>query len=502
MAPQFAELEPGGETAIDVVVRDARGEPVAGAEVAVVVVDEAILALTSYELADPLGIFYPQRWPRLNAQYGRATVVLANPEELAVEVSVEAERVITEEVAEEEAMDTVAGEVEAPAAEPSAAMATMTPGGANDGQDEAAQPIEIRTDFNPLAVFAPEVVTGSGGEATVEVSLPDNLTRYRVMAVAVAGGKLYGTGESNLTARLPLMVRPGAALLNCGDEFGLPVVVQNGTGEEMTVDVVVQATNLSLPEGNGRRVTVPANDRVEVRFPAAAESAGTARLQIAAVSGAYADAATLSLPVYTPATSEAFAIYGVLDEGAVAQPIAAPEAVFPQYGGLEITTSSTALQALTDAVLYLVNYPYECTEQIASRVLGVAALRDVLTAFAAEGLPAPEELIAAVDRDVARLAEMQNDDGGWPVWRRGRPSVPFYSIHVTHALLRAQEKGFVVPPEMLARALNHLENVEQYYEDYYSAQTKRTLSAYALYALRWPTTPTRRKRQPCSARFR
>jgi len=482
VAPQFAELEPGGETAIDVVVRDARGEPVAGAEVAVVVVDEAILALTSYELADPLGIFYPQRWPRLNAQYGRATVVLANPEELAVEVSVEAERVITEEVAEEEAMDTVAGEVEAPAAEPSAAMATMTPGGANDGQDEAAQPIEIRTDFNPLAVFAPEVVTGSGGEATVEVSLPDNLTRYRVMAVAVAGGKLYGTGESNLTARLPLMVRPSAPrFLNFGDEFGLPVVVQNGTGEEMTVDIVVQATNLSLPEGNGRRVTVPANDRVEVRFPAAAESAGTARLQIAAVSGAYADAATLSLPVYTPATSEAFAIYGVLDEGAVAQPIAAPEAVFPQYGGLEITTSSTALQALTDAVLYLVNYPYECTEQIASRVLGVAALRDVLTAFAAEGLPAPEELIAAVDRDVVRLAEMQNDDGGWPVWRRGRPSVPFYSIHVTHALLRAQEKGFVVPPEMLARALNHLENVEQYYEDYYSAQTKRTLSAYALY---------------------
>src|SRR5690606_5660117 len=249
VAPQLAELEPGGETAIDVVVRDARGEPVVGAEVAVVVVDEAILALTGYELADPLSIFYPQRWPRLNTQYGRATVVLANPEELAVEVSVEAERVITEAVAEEAEMDMAAG-VEAPAAEPAAPMATMTPGLANDGLDEAAEPIQIRTDFNPLAVFAPEVVTGSGGEATVVVSLPDNLTRYRVMAVAVAGGKLYGTGESNLTARLPLMVRPSAPrFLNFGDVFGLPVVVQNGTDEPLTVDVVVQATNLSLPEG-------------------------------------------------------------------------------------------------------------------------------------------------------------------------------------------------------------------------------------------------------------
>jgi alpha-2-macroglobulin len=33
---------------------------------------------------------------------------------------------------------------------------------------------------------------------------------------------------------------------------------------------------------------------------------------------------------------------------------------------------------LTDAVLYLVSYRYECTEQLAARILAVAALRDVL----------------------------------------------------------------------------------------------------------------------------
>jgi alpha-2-macroglobulin len=481
VAPREQALAPGGETVIDVTVRDASGEPVAGAEVAVVVVDEAVLALTGYQLADPLGVFYPQRWPRLYPQYGRATVVLANPDELQIRVDVEAESVVTDAmaVAGEAMMEEPAMEMDL-AAVPPMPMATMTARSA--AQDEAAPPIEIRTDFNPLALFAPAVVTEDGGQATVEVRLPDNLTRYRIMAVAVSGGKQYGTGESNLTARLPLMVRPSAPrFLNFGDEFGLPVVLQNGTHAPLTVDVVVQATNLSLPEGNGRRVTVPANDRVEVRFPAAAESAGTVRLQIAAVSGPYADAATLSLPVYTPATSEAFAVYGVLDEGAVAQPVAAPEAVFPQYGGLEISTSSTALQALTDAVLYLVTYPYEATEQLASRILGIAALRDVLSAFAAEGLPAPDELEAAVDRDVARLAQMQNDDGGWPVWERGKPSVPFYSIHITHALLRAQEKGFSVPPGMVTSALDHLERIERYYPDYYSEQTRRTLSAYALY---------------------
>ena len=112
--------------------------------------------------------------------------------------------------------------------------------------------------------------------------------------------------------------------------------------------------------------------------------AGDAKFRVAAASGEYADAALGELPVYTPATTEAFATYGVVDQGAVVQPIARPEDVFPQFGGLEITTSSTALQALTDALMYLYSYPYECSEQMASRILGIAALRKVGTA-----LPSP-----------------------------------------------------------------------------------------------------------------
>ena len=50
----------------------------------------------------------------------------------------------------------------------------------------------------------------------------------------------------------------------------------------MTVEVAARATNLEL-ENAGLRVTVPANDRVEVRFPAATVMAGTARIQIAAI---------------------------------------------------------------------------------------------------------------------------------------------------------------------------------------------------------------------------
>ncbi len=61
MTPQETKLEPGAETTVNVVLKDADGEPVADAELAVIVVDEAILALTNYQLLDPISVFYTDR---------------------------------------------------------------------------------------------------------------------------------------------------------------------------------------------------------------------------------------------------------------------------------------------------------------------------------------------------------------------------------------------------------------------------------------------------------
>jgi uncharacterized protein YfaS (alpha-2-macroglobulin family) len=468
VTPREVELEPGGETTIDLVLTDAGGQPVSGAELAVVVVDEAILALTDYQLADPVAVFYQTRSADVDSTYGRASIVLVSPETLAADSDRGA-------LLAAQPSATMVAEAEIPPMAPALDEAA--------GQAPEAQPIRVRADFNPLATFAPEVHTDGDGRAQVAVTLPDNLTRYRVMVVAVAGGREFGSAESNLVARLPLMVRPSAPrFLNFGDQFELPVVLQNQTGAPLTVDVVLRTANLELTGDAGQRLTVPARDRVEVRFPATTVLAGTARAHIAAVSGAFADAATVELPVYTPATTEAFATYGVVDEGAVAQPVAAPgDDVYLQFGGLEISTSSTALQALSDAVLYLVSYRYECSEQLASRMLAVAALRDVLEAFSAEGLPSPEDMEAAVKQDIERLQGLQNWDGGFPYWQRGRESIPFNTIHVAHALQRAEDMDFLVPANMKSQALDYLRNIEDHYPDWYDKDTRQTLSAYALY---------------------
>jgi uncharacterized protein YfaS (alpha-2-macroglobulin family) len=66
-----SELEPGAESSLNLELTDASGNPVSGAELAVVIVDEAVLALSNYQLADPIAVFYRERPSDLSGYYGR-----------------------------------------------------------------------------------------------------------------------------------------------------------------------------------------------------------------------------------------------------------------------------------------------------------------------------------------------------------------------------------------------------------------------------------------------
>jgi uncharacterized protein YfaS (alpha-2-macroglobulin family) len=517
--PRKTKIDPGGKTTIDLVVRDAKKRPVSGAELAVVVADESVLALSGYKLPDPIKVFYSSRGSGVSDYHTRSQVLLSDPEQLtpvgpsggkmgnvmvqsaamgyaaAPAPGARPRKSRSMALADEPLSGLELAEAEAPE---EARMKKKAEKRDKAGGDDDASPIAMRTDFRALALFAPEVKTDSKGEAAVPLELPDSLTRYRVMVVAVHGGQHFGTGESNVTARLPLMVRPSAPrFLNFGDRFELPVVLQNQTDAAMAVEVAVRGTNIALADSlakakpgrgrpgkvatAGRKVQVPANNRVEVRFPAAAQMAGTARFQVVASTSGAADASDFELPVWTPATSEAFATYGEIDKGAIAQPVRTPGEVWHQFGGLTVTTSSTQLQALTDAVLYLVSYPFDCNEQIASRVIAIAALRDVLSAFEAEGLPEPKELEKLVEKDLKRLKVRQNYDGGFSFWRKGDRSWPYLSIHAANAMARAKAKGYKVPDQMWTRSKRHLQQIERYIPHWYSKESKWTLRAYALF---------------------
>jgi alpha-2-macroglobulin len=511
--PAVTQLAPGESTTLAVTVKDASGAPVKDAEFAAIVVDEAVLGLTEYKLSDPLSAFYSVGYGGLQAEYGRDHIQLLNPETLlpgqqtpgSVALNnasaAEGEGIAADESAPQAAAAPVAGQAllkarQAPEGRFKADKADQGAAGS------AGKAVDVRTNFDALAVFQPSVRTGADGKATVDIKLPDNLTRYRIMVVATSGTNRFGTAENNLTARLPIGVRPSAPrFANIGDEFELPVVIQNNNDTAATVNVVLQIANLdivgkpnAMPGVLGRRVSVPAGNRVEVRFPVKVRSAGSARFRATAFGTTASDSAEQSFPVYTPGTAEAFATYGVIDARAVRQPLLAPTDVQPSYGGLDITTSSTSLQSLTDALLYVDEYDYKSSDAYASRIISISALRGVLKDFAADGLPSEKELNAAVERDIKGLISLQNGDGGFRYWSNADRSEAFTSVQATHALLIAKQAGFTVSDQTLQQALQFLTQIENALPtDFYGPHERDTIKAYALWvrALAGQRDPTR-----------
>ncbi len=484
--------KPGAHDTVDVSVAAADGSAVAGADVAVVVVDDAVLSLTDYTLADPISAMYAPESGEHSVDYLRNSLVLANPAvfgQPATTPSTTAAGANSKSASHGALRDQgiAVNASGAGTASSGARFAPATPQGADafgkDGSTRATpQGLSVRTNFDALALFSPSVRTDAKGVAHVTVDLPDNLTRYRVMAVAADNGGRFGGGESALTARLPLQVLPSPPrFANYGDSFELSVVVQNQTDQEMVADVVAETSNLTLTDAHGLRVKVPANDRVEVRFPVKTDAAGTARYRISATHGTDADSATGEFPVYTPVTTEAFATYGVVDDGAIAQPVQTPTGVVPQYGGLEIDTSSTAMQALTDAVVYLDDYPYESADAYASRIIALTSLRDVFAAFGGGGVPTPSQVDARINSDIKALTALQRDDGGFSTWTREGDPQPYISVQAAEALVLARLAGFAVPDTSYSRALAYIHDIESKFPAFWGTQDRYAASAYALH---------------------
>lgn len=306
--------------------------------------------------------------------------------------------------------------------------------------------IAERTNFDPLACFEPSLSTDSSGRGIVKLTMPDNLTSYRIWAIASYGSDRFGFQEKSLTACLPLMVRPSLPrFLNFGDSAIAPVMIQNQSSGPITVQIAARSTNVRISGSRGFSVSLPEGKRTKVFFELSADDqVGTGRVQIGAVTAdGFADSALVSFPIWTPATTEAFATYGELDnEGAVIQPVLPPSGAYKQFGGLSVTLSSTALQSLTDAFLYVYRYQFDCNEQLASRCMAILTLGDILHAFKVPKTPSKEEMVEVLASSLAKLAQRQKPDGSFGYWsRHDQWTSPFVSVHVGWMLSKLIEKS-------------------------------------------------------------
>jgi hypothetical protein len=150
-----------------------------------------------------------------------------------------------------------------------------------------------RTDFRDVGIFT-SVVTGTDGRATAPFKLPDNLTSWRVTALAVSDGLQAGSSTAPVTVGLPVFVDVGmndSYLVSDKPSIGL-----RAFGTELSpgdrVDFRVETPSLS-PKAT--TASGKAFSSVEVPLPKLRE--GTHRIRVTVSAGGRRDTLVRTITV-------------------------------------------------------------------------------------------------------------------------------------------------------------------------------------------------------------
>ncbi len=425
VAPARTELQPGEEVDAEVRVRDGAGGAVADAEVTFYAVDDGILAITGYERPAPGPIF-------------------GAPLSLAVRTGLTLFELLPED----------------PAALEFANKGYLIGGGGLDGPG-----LKLRRDFPGTACWFPSLRTDAQGKVRVRFNAPDALTRYRLVAVAHAGAKLFGSGESSFAIRKPLLLLSALGqMANVGDELNARADVRNDSGADGAVEVALQLDATAEPAKPGAdatrtRIDVKNGEARAVDFPVRLRAMGSAEWKWSAK----ISAGGKSLEDHVLAALTVGSAAPILRETYVAE-LSAPasdllKGVNPQLtagtGVVSVTVANTRLATLRESASHVLDYPYGCAEQTTSALIPWALLPE-LRPILPDLAKTDAETQAVIAKGLDRLFAMQTPGGGLAYWPGGREASLFASAYgaLACALLAKQNVELPAGHEALLKYLS------------------------------------------------
>lgn len=410
--PALKEYRPGDTARVNlkVVDRSGRGQR---SEVTLWAVDEGVLALTGYRTPDPIDLLYAPRGLGLRLASNLTTVAPQVPE----------------------------GE-----------KGARTPGGGG-GQGESDI---LRSRFKTTAFFLGSILTDSSGVGRAQAKLPDNLTTFRLMAVAVTAGDRYGKGQSPMLVTRPLLARPALPrFLREGDRFAAGVVVNQRAGGTPTVTVTADATGTQLTGEASRSAGLEAGRGREIRFDFRQPGIGphgtsdSAAFRFRVTGAGDVDAVQHRLAVKPSFRPRAWTVSGVLVDTATVD-FRLPEGLDPERSRLQVTLGSSPLTVIKGLTYELRVYPYHCSEQVASAATPIVALyraqQSLKGVTLLKGNPRQEIEIA-----VSTLSRRQRSDGGIGYWDTSDWTTPWLSAYAGLLLLEARTAGIEVSDSVLER---------------------------------------------------
>jgi len=172
--------------------------------------------------------------------------------------------------------------------------------------------------------------------------------------------------------------------------------------------------------------------------------------------GGETDAFEESVPVQATVSPESVAAYGEAAPDS-SQPFSMPTGIVPNVGGLHVELASTALVGLGEGARYVVEYPYGCLEQRASRTFVLATAADLGAAFKLPGIDA-RDIKRRVQSSLVDLEAFQCPSGGFAFWPGMCTSVsPFLTSYALHVFQTASALKYDVNEDVMRRGYDYLE---------------------------------------------
>ncbi len=380
--------------------------------------------------------------------------------------------------------------------------------------------VELRSNFAETAFWQPHLLTGGDGTATIEFVVPDSVTGWRVFVHGVTRDLEGGTLEAETKSVKDLMVRPYLPrFFREGDRADLRVLVNNAGAAalagEVTLEITDPATGENLAPAFGLPATVQARPfkvvpggGTPVTFALAAPArVGTVAFKIMAKSGTLADGELRPLPVLPGRMHLVQSRFATLKPGRTRElrfdDLAKTDDPTRLNEQLVVTVDAQLFYGLIEALPYLVNYPYECTEQTLNRFLSTGILTSLYDKYPAVGRMAKElskretvyetfdgadpnrkmaleetpwletarggkdaglgvekvldPRVAKAQREasLAKLLKAQTSLGAFPWWPGGPPS-PYMTLYIVSGLSKAVEFGVEVPKDAVVEAFAYL----------------------------------------------
>jgi uncharacterized protein YfaS (alpha-2-macroglobulin family) len=398
----------------DIRVTDAQSRPVQ-AELSLAVVDKAVLSL-----ADPNSL------PVMDVFYGVRGLGIRTADSLSINV----DRVTAKIIAEN------------------------NKGGGGGGLASALDGLFVRQNFKDTALWTAVVNTDADGKAQVQVTLPDNLTTWKLDARAITTDSLAGQGTNEVLATKPLLVRPVTPrFFMVGDSVTLGAVVNNNSESDMQAEVTLDARGVTVANPAPQQVTVKAKGSARVDWQVTVDDADSAELTFTVKGGGLQDsskpglatAPNQGIPILHYVAPETVATAGDLSEaGKKMELIALPPRLNTGQGQLDIQVDPALAAVIKTNELALLESPYDSAETVASRLLVSVAVQDATSKDNAA-------------RAIQNLLGSQHSDGGWGWWVTDNTNNAI-TAYVLLALTRAQAAGYSVDANANARTREYLLN--------------------------------------------